>query len=130
MVRGAAPTVALALLAALVFGCSSGPVFTAVPDDIDLSKVPTTTVAMTAEHFHFTPDVVHVNFGSLVEIAVTSIDGTHGFAVGDYGIDETIDEGETKTIRFYPRKKGEIGFHCSHLCGLGHLGMNGKVVVE
>lgn len=131
MVKVPALTAALILCAMLAAaGCSSGPVLTAIPEGLDTTGVPTTSVAMTAEHFHYTPDEVRVTLGTVVEIAVTATDGTHGFSISEYGIDETIEEGETKTVRFYPREKGEIGFHCSHFCGLGHLGMNGKIIVE
>ncbi len=118
------------LCALLIAGCSAGQTFPAVPAGLDTATVPTVTVAMTAESFHFTPDVVRVRQGTLVELAITSKGGTHGFAIGRFGIDETVEEGETKTVRFYAGEKGEIGFHCSHFCGLGHFGMNGRVVVE
>lgn len=111
-------------------GCSSSQQFTAVPSTIDRDKVPHETVEMTAEHFHFTPDIVRVKQGTLVTIKVKAIDGTHGFSLGAFGIDERIEETETKTIEFYASEKGEYGFRCSHFCGIGHLGMTGKVIVE
>jgi heme/copper-type cytochrome/quinol oxidase subunit 2 len=85
---------------------------------------------MTAERFHFTPEDIHVRAGTLVELNIKSLDGTHGFTLNHFGIDESIKEGETKTVRFFAGERGEFGFHCSHFCGIGHFGMTGKVIVE
>ena len=111
-------------------GCGTAQLFKAIPDGIDTTQVPHQTIDMTAEHFHFTPEEVHVKAGTLVTIRVTAIDGTHGFALGAFGLDKTIEEGETKTFEFYAGQKGKYDFRCSHFCGIGHLGMNGEIVVE
>ena len=73
--------------------------FTAIPLDLNRANAPKQTIEMTTEHFHFTPDEIHVKQGTFVSLRVKAIDGTHGFK-------------------------------CSHFCGLGHLGMNGKVIIE
>lgn len=114
----------------VLVGCSASQIFPAIPAGLDISKVPHQTIDMTAEHFHFTPEEVRVKAGTLVTIRVTALDGTHGFKIGAFGLDETIEEGETKTAEFYAGQKGEYGFRCSHFCGIGHLGMTGKVIVE
>lgn len=85
---------------------------------------------MTAERYHYTPEEIHVPRGTLVTFKIRALDGTHGFKLGAFGIDQEIQENETRSITFYAAEKGEYGFHCSHLCGIGHLGMTGKVVVE
>lgn len=114
----------------LAQGCSSSRFAEAIPADLDRSKVPVRTIEMTAERFHFTPDTVHIQSGTILRIAIKSLDGTHGFGLSDFGIDETIGEGETKTIEFLARGKGEHAFHCSHFCGMGHFWMGGKVIVD
>jgi cytochrome c oxidase subunit II len=118
------------LMALLLAACGSSQQFSAVPADLDQNSVPHKTVEMTAEHFHFTPEEVHVPQGTLVTLKITALDGTHGFDLGAFGIDETIAEKETKTVTFYAEKKGSFGFHCSHFCGIGHLGMTGKIIVD
>ena len=120
----------LSLIALVLAGCGASQMFPAIPSGIDRGKVPHETIEMTAEHFHFTPEEIRVKAGTLVTIRVTALDGTHGFKLGAFGLDETIEEGETKTVEFYAGAKGEYGFHCSHFCGLGHLGMTGKIIVE
>lgn len=114
----------------LLTGCGPSQQFVAVPADIDMEAVPKDSVMMTAERFRFVPDAIHVRKGTLVILRIKAIDATHGFQLGDFGIDETIRENETKTVEFYASTKGVYGFRCSHFCGIGHLGMTGKLVVE
>jgi cytochrome c oxidase subunit II len=119
-------TVALILLS----GCGQSQQFTAVPPVARNNAVPRLSVEVTAQRFKFTPEVIRVKAGTLVRLNVTSLDGTHGFQLGAFGIDERIDEDQTKIIEFYASTPGEFGFRCSHICGIGHLGMMGKVIVE
>lgn len=120
----------LIVASGLLAGCGASQQFAAIPPDIDRSKVLQETIEMTAEHFHFTPEVVRVKEGTLLTLKIKAIDGTHGFSLGAFGIDERIPENETKVVEIYAAKKGEYGFKCSHFCGLGHLGMTGKLIVE
>ena len=120
----------LVICGMVMMGCGASQQFMAVPASVDRDKVPHETIEMTAEHFHFTPEVVKVKQGTLVTIKLKALDGTHGFALGAFGIDERIEENETKVMEFYAGEKGEYSFKCSHFCGIGHLGMNGKVIVE
>jgi cytochrome c oxidase subunit II len=111
-------------------GCGTSQQFVAIPHDLDRGGVPTQVVEMQAKRYDFIPEVVKVKAGTLVMLKITAVDGTHGFALGAFGIDERLEQGEVKVIEFYASKPGEYGFSCSHLCGIGHLGMKGKVVVE
>ncbi len=120
----------LIILLLLICGCGASQQFVAIPQNVDVEKVPKQTIEMTAERFRFVPEVVHVKQGTLVTIKIKAIQGTHGFRLGAFGIDETIEGNETKTVEFYASKPGEYGFQCSHFCGIGHLGMTGKVEVE
>ena len=120
----------LVAISTFAFGCGTTQQFVALPHDLNRTTVPGKVVEMQAKHFEFIPEVVKVKAGTLVTLKITAVDGTHGFALGAFGIDERIEEGETKVIEFFASKAGEYNFHCSHFCGLGHLGMNGKVIVE
>jgi len=119
-----------ALFLFLMFGCAGSQQFVAIPPEINKDAVARETIEMTAERFHFTPEVLHVKKGTLVTLKIKSIDGTHGFNLGAFGIDERLDENETKVIEFYAGQEGTYGFRCSHFCGLGHLGMTGKLIIE
>jgi cytochrome c oxidase subunit 2 len=118
------------LVLLFLLGCGASQLFVAVPPEIDKEKVTKQTVEMTAERFRFLPEVIHVRQGTLVTLKIKAIDGTHGFDLGAFGIDLAIQENETKSVEFYASKQGEFDFQCSHFCGIGHLGMTGKVVVE
>ncbi len=123
-------TLPLFFLLVLLVGCGPSQQFVAVPAAINKEQVPRRVIDMTAEHFHFTPEELHVSAGTLVTLKITAIDGTHGFKLGAFGIKQKIEENETKVIEFYAGEKGEYGFRCSHLCGIGHFWMTGKVVIE
>ena len=114
----------------LFSACGSSKQFDAIPSDIDRQNVPKETIEMTAESYKFTPEVIRVKAGTLVTLKIKAIDGTHGFQMSAFGIDERLDENEPKAIEFYAPKKGEYPFRCSHFCGLGHLGMTGQLIVE
>jgi cytochrome c oxidase subunit 2 len=122
------PTLIFALI--LLLGCGASPQFVAVPSDLKREDAPKQVIEMTAERWHFTPDVIHVKQGTLVTIRIKAIDGTHGFELGDFEINERIEENEVKEVEFYAGEKGEYGFRCSHFCGIGHFAMTGKVIIE
>ena len=122
--------VPLILLLLFLVGCGSSQQYTAMPPDINRDQVPHQTIEMTAQRYQFTPDEIHVKAGTLVTLKITALDGTHGFKLGAFGIDERLEQKQEKIIEFYAGAKGEYGFKCSHLCGIGHFSMNGKIVVE
>lgn len=126
----AARIILLVTSAILILGCGASQEFVAVPPGLDRNAVPHRVIEMQAKRYEFIPDTVRVRAGTLVTLRITALDGTHGFALGAFGIDERLDENKTKVIEFYAQKPGEYGFRCSHFCGLGHLGMKGKVIVE
>jgi len=111
-------------------GCGGSQQFVKVPPDINKETVPKDTIEVIAKDFDFIPDTIRVKEGTLVTLEIKSIEGTHGFALDAFGIDERLDEGVIKTVEFYAGQKGEYGFHCSHLCGIGHFGMTGKLIIE
>jgi cytochrome c oxidase subunit II len=111
-------------------GCGGSQQFVTVPPDINKETVPKDTIEVIAKDFDFIPDTIRVKEGTLVTLEIKSIEGTHGFALDAFGIDERLDEGVIKTVEFYAGQKGEYGFHCSHLCGIGHFGMTGKLIIE
>jgi|SoiMethySBSTD1v2_1073268.scaffolds.fasta_scaffold372970_2 heme/copper-type cytochrome/quinol oxidase subunit 2 len=111
------------------FACASR-TLPPIPAGLDVDSVPKQTVDMSAQKFEFRPAEVHVKAGTLVTLKVTATDVTHGIALADFGIDELLEPGVTKEIRFYVPAAGEHVFRCSHFCGMGHLGMKGRIIVE
>jgi cytochrome c oxidase subunit 2 len=120
----------LATGALLLGGCGASQQFEAVPSDVNRSTVPSLPVTMTAHRYEFVPDTVRVPLGTLLKLRITSTAGTHGFALGAFGIDERLEEGVTKEIELYAAHRGVYTFKCSHFCGIGHFGMNGVLIVE
>lgn len=116
--------------AAVIAGCGTTRQFEAVPSGIDRSSVRTIDVTMTARRYEFLPDTVRVPEGTLLKLRITSTGGTHGFALGAFGIDERLEEGVAREIEVYAARKGVYPFKCSHLCGIGHFGMDGVLIVE
>lgn len=85
---------------------------------------------ITAKQFQFNPATIEVNKGDKVRLIVTSIDVPHGFSISEYGINERLDPGKPKTIEFTADKQGTFTAFCSVLCGSGHSGMKGKLIVK
>jgi cytochrome c oxidase subunit II len=110
--------------------CGESQQFVKIPNDINLDTVPKDTIEVIAKDFEFIPEIINVKQGTLVILKIKSIEGTHGFDLGAFGINISLEEGIVNTVEFYAEKSGEYGFHCSHFCGLGHFGMTGKLVVN
>ncbi|KXK31935.1 MAG: hypothetical protein UZ01_00724 [Candidatus Brocadia sinica] len=91
---------------------------------------PVQKISMTAKRFEFTPEVIQVKQGTHVILEIESLDVTHGFKIEQYGILVIIPEKGRATVEFYAKEPGTYPFQCSHFCGAGHFGMNGKIVVE
>ncbi|MBI2463796.1 cupredoxin domain-containing protein [Candidatus Peregrinibacteria bacterium] len=88
------------------------------------------TFNITATSWSFTPSSMTVNKGDTVKITITSIDVTHGFALPDYNIDETVEPGKPVTVEFVADKQGTFDFRCSVFCGEGHKEMEGILEVK
>lgn len=91
---------------------------------------PVQKIYMTARQFEFEPKEVLVKQNTHVVLEIESLDVTHGFKIDQYGINVTIPEKSKITIEFYTREIGTYPFRCSHFCGVGHIGMRGKIIVE
>jgi len=110
-----------------ICGCSSVQKSTALegmPPDAPVERI-----QVTAKKYEFSPDPIRVKQGSHVILEVESLDVTHGLAIDGYGIDVTLPPHQKVTVEFYAKDSGEYSTHCSHFCGLGHLGMRGKLIV-
>ena len=81
-----------------------------------------------------TPQVIEVNEGDTVKIAMTNIEQTtdelHGFGLLDYNINIVCDPGETKTVTFKADKKGVYPYYCTNFCSALHQEMQGYLIVK
>ena len=80
--------------------------------------------------FAIEPDVIRVKQGEDVVLVVSTKDVQHGFQIEDMGINEPIQPGKPANIHVDTSKNGEFRMACSIICGPGHNGMTGKIVVE
>ena len=94
------------------------------------NRPPDVTLDMSARKFDFDPPEVRVKQGQLVELHIVATDRKHGFELKQFGIQTELLEGQPVTVRFVANERGRFGFRCDVLCGLGHLGMKGALIVE
>ena len=104
-------------------------------------------IELTAKKYEYSSSPVHVKSGTKVQLRITAVDHDHGFKIltvpdgarsngGDGLIFSSAQEcwqlkkGETTTIEFVAQTPGTYTFRCCHICGLGHKGMKGQIVVE
>jgi nitrous-oxide reductase len=89
---------------------------------------------MTAVRSHFKPERVKIRKGDHVIWHITNIerarDATHGFALGGYNINLSLEPGETATIEFDADQSGTFPFYCTEFCSALHLEMMGYFLVE
>ncbi len=91
-------------------------------------------VYMTAVRSHFTPDIVRVKQGDRVHFHITNIeqakDATHGFGVGSYNVNLSLEPGEHANATLVADRAGAFPFYCTEFCSALHLEMAGYLVVE
>ena len=91
-------------------------------------------VRMTAIRSHFTPEHVEIRQGDHVTWTVTNVerarDATHGFAIPYYGINLSLEPGETITFEFDADKAGVFSWYCTEFCSALHLEMMGYLLIE
>jgi len=87
-------------------------------------------IRVTLRKYDFTPGVLRVRKGELVKLVMTATDHDHGFKLNDFNIDQKMPKEMTVVVQFTADKAGTFQFRCSSVCGLGHRGMKGTLVVE
>lgn len=85
-------------------------------------------VTIEAKPFFFAPDVVEVKTDKEATFNVRS-SGNHSFIIDELGINISIPDGKTETIKFTPTSKGMFKFYCS-VPGHREAGMEGTLVVN
>ncbi len=83
-----------------------------------------------ARNWEFVPDTIEVNLGDKVELHIESVEGTHGFSLSDFGINERLEPHQDVHVDFIADKTGTFTFACSVPCGSGHSRMSGQLIVK
>jgi heme/copper-type cytochrome/quinol oxidase subunit 2 len=87
-------------------------------------------IAITAQKYSYTPDVIRVKKDDHVKLTITALDADHGFKLEAFKINKKLKKGEATSIEFTADKPGTFPFQCSHFCGTGHGKMKGQLIVE
>ncbi|MGE3108605.1 MAG: Sec-dependent nitrous-oxide reductase [Phycisphaerales bacterium] len=91
-------------------------------------------VTMTAVRSHFTPEHVEVNEGDTVTWRITAAettqDATHGFCIGAYNINLSLEPGEFAEFTFKADRPGTYPYYCTEFCSALHLEMMGYLHVK
>jgi cytochrome c oxidase subunit II len=88
-------------------------------------------VAVTLGEYYMTPSTITLKEGSTVTLTITNEgDTAHGFGLLEFGVNEEVQPGETKTATFVANKKGSFRVICTVPCGSGHRTMSTTVTVE
>ena len=77
------------------------------------------------------PKAITVKQGDTVRLRLTSHDVTHGFIIGDLGIDAgKIHAGKYEMVEFVAQEKGKFSYVCSVVCSPLHSKIRGYLIVE
>jgi cytochrome c oxidase subunit 2 len=88
------------------------------------------SIEIVASRYAFTPPVVEVRRGELLELVLRSTDTDHGLAIKAYHVKVRIPKGgATVHVQFVAERAGRFPFECSEYCGSGHKRMRGELVV-
>jgi cytochrome c oxidase subunit 2 len=90
----------------------------------------TREIKVTARKFEFIPKTITARRGERIKLIITSEDVEHGFALKEFGLNETIKAKQTKVVEFTPDREGKFTFACSVFCGDGHEDMTGELIVS
>jgi nitrous-oxide reductase len=94
----------------------------------------TVIIKQTAVRSHFTPEIVEIPPDKHVIWTLTNVeqakDATHGFALPYYGINLSIEPGESITFEFDADRGGVFSWYCTEFCSALHLEMMGYLLVQ
>jgi cytochrome c oxidase subunit 2 len=86
-------------------------------------------VSILAMKYDYLPDTITVKKGKPVALELSALDRIHGFDVPGLGLRTDISPGAPVLLRFTPEKAGVYRLHCDNICGDGHAGMAGRIIV-
>lgn len=104
-------------------------------------------IEIIARKYEFIPSPIHVKKGAKVQLKIHALDHTHGFKINLYpdrsdtksapGLAFAssqgcwkLERGQVTVIEFVAQQAGSYPFKCCHICGFGHLGMKGQLIVD
>ncbi|HSB47753.1 MAG TPA: cupredoxin domain-containing protein [Candidatus Bilamarchaeum sp.] len=130
--------IAILLVAALMFGCAGNGKQGYDNDPTNVHATPSPTLQgktvefnIVAKNWEYNPNTLTVKKGDHVKLTLSSIEGTHGFSLPAYNINERLVAGAPPiVVEFDADKAGEFDFRCNIMCGAGHMSQKGKLIVQ
>jgi cytochrome c oxidase subunit II len=139
--------VAGGLLPALVAIGLWSALFSSHPKLVSARNANPQIIEVTAKKYEYSPAPIHVKSGANILLRIIATDHDHGFSIlpvpDGAGPDSSaglvftspedcwqLKKGQTTTIEFLAQTPGTYSFKCCHVCGLGHRGMKGQLVVD
>jgi len=77
-----------------------------------------------------TDNELHVPVGKVIHVLLSSKDVIHSFFLPHFRLKQDAVPGRQIPVWFEATRTGEFEIPCAELCGFGHSGMNGKVLVH
>ncbi|MBI4434934.1 cupredoxin domain-containing protein [Candidatus Uhrbacteria bacterium] len=87
-------------------------------------------IRITAKQWEWQPAEIRIRKDERVVLEITNLDVPHGFSLPDFQVNELLSPMSTTRVAFTATKVGRFDFACSVVCGRGHAGMRGVLVVE
>lgn len=90
---------------------------------------PTQSLSVAMEDYKFNPANITVKRGTTVQLTITSIDRTYGFAIVGYNINEMVPAGNSSVVTFTADKSGTFGIKDSYVVSGAARNMVGTLTV-
>ena len=87
-------------------------------------------VTIVAERYQFIPSTVDLRAGQPVAMRLKSGDGAYGVAVPELGLKAFMPKGKDTTLRFTPRRAGDLTLKCTAPANQSCLNMRGTLRVR
>jgi cytochrome c oxidase subunit 2 len=100
------------------------------PKDTGMPTPRVHEIQVALKKYEFSPSTLRVKRGERVRLTLAALDHDHGFKLEEFDINHKVEKGRTATVEFTADKVGRFQFRCSNVCGLGHRGMKGTLIVE
>lgn len=91
-------------------------------------------IYMSVVRSHFTPEHISLEEGDEVTLHITNlettVDATHGFCIGGYNINLSLEPSEYGSVTFTADTPGTFPYYCTEFCSALHLEMIGYMRIK
>jgi cytochrome c oxidase subunit 2 len=120
----------MVLIGLMILSAASARTVAQVAKDAGTGMQGVHEIQVTLRKYEFSPGSLRVKKGEQVKLVMTAADHDHGFRLDEFDINQKIPKGTTVVVEFTADNAGTFQFRCSNVCGIGHRGMKGTLVVE